>query len=553
MSLPLAAERTVVGRLRIRPGAADPMLARLRAATLLSSAELAPGGLSPAAILVVRKLDDPLPGRLGLRGGAMSLPLEWERAVRVRVDAAARSARRPAREAVTDAAEAVLFADYAELLACLARDWMRGALRRWWWRALFPAQDAAAAALRGWLERPQCVPPAMAHLAAGGEAVPFVLRLGRRRAHELLQSVLAAHGLPELREALGALVSEGAAVAPEPPQRRPPNAGAPGAAAPPPWRSGAAIVPEETADGVCEALVGVCRTLQQAPHLAGSREFVAHAKQWAAQQSAARAASVSRLEESPRTPAAARLAAFQAPGRLAPPLERAVEIPAAEKSSGSADVDAATQVELSAAAVPVKELPDVPLARLSAAPGPGQSKPDTAQPGLDEVRIETQFGGVFFLVNLALFLGLYGDFTQPGRRTLSLALWDFVALAGEGLAGPSLRDDAVWALLARLANRREGEEPGGALRPRRGRALHRWLRRLMPRLRMRLRQALGLEEGADPAAVVLRLPARVWATPTRVDVSFALAELPVAVRLSGLDRDPGWLPAAGRSLRFHFD
>jgi len=25
------------------------------------------------------------------------------------------------------------------------------------------------------------------------------------------------------------------------------------------------------------------------------------------------------------------------------------------------------------------------------------------------------------------------------------------------------------------------------------------------------------------------------------------------VRLSGLDRDPGWVPAAGRSVHFHFD
>ena len=33
---------------------------------------------------------------------------------------------------------------------------------------------------------------------------------------------------------------------------------------------------------------------------------------------------------------------------------------------------------------------------------------------------------------------------------------------------------------------------------------------------------------------------------------FGLRELPIEVRLSGLDRDPGWVPAAGRFVAFHF-
>jgi hypothetical protein len=172
---------------------------------------------------------------------------------------------------------------------------------------------------------------------------------------------------------------------------------------------------------------------------------------------------------------------------------------------------------------------------------------------LEEWRVATRFGGVFFLVNVALALGLYGDFAQPKRRSLDLSLWDFLALVGEKLAGPRLRDDAIWALLAQLASRNEAEEPGASLPPRRRRALRRWLARLLPRLRRRLCRALGRADEPDVAAVLLALPAQVWITPTRVDVSFALAELPVEVRLSGLDRDPGWVPAAGRSVYFHFD
>ncbi len=49
----------------------------------------------------------------------------------------ARDAARPARGAVPAQAAAVVFADRAELLACLACDWCAGrAAERWWWRDL---------------------------------------------------------------------------------------------------------------------------------------------------------------------------------------------------------------------------------------------------------------------------------------------------------------------------------------------------------------------------------------------------------------------------------
>jgi hypothetical protein len=44
----------------------------------------------------------------------------------------------------------------------------------------------------------------------------------------------------------------------------------------------------------------------------------------------------------------------------------------------------------------------------------------------------------------------------------------------------------------------------------------------------------------------------VHISPSHVDVVLSLAELPVEIRLAGLDRDPGWIPAAGRYLAFHF-
>jgi hypothetical protein len=243
---------------------------------------------------------------------------------------------------------------------------------------------------------------------------------------------------------------------------------------------------------------------------------------------------------------------------------------------------------------------------------------------------ETRYGGIFFLINLALYLELYGDFAAPLAPCPPLLVWDFVALLGERLLGEELRDDAVWSLLAELAGRDAGTEPGedfapadewrvpvawleslpttgawswscarGRLRvehpsgflvldlprddrraarqlaselqayagrytdkpvrvwrgiPLGGRtARERLFERLAAYVEARLRLALGWKSAGAAARLLCALPARVAATATHVDVFMSLADLPVEVRLSGLDRDPGWLPAAGRFISFHFD
>src|SRR5262245_46485428 len=128
---------TRIERVRLHGDAPDAGQARLRLGSLLERAELRPRGLPPAAVLCVRRLADPLPGTLVLETGGARPPPEWERAFVESLERKLRGAARPAREAVPAAAEAVLFADWAELLACLARDARDGtAWLRWWWRDL---------------------------------------------------------------------------------------------------------------------------------------------------------------------------------------------------------------------------------------------------------------------------------------------------------------------------------------------------------------------------------------------------------------------------------
>jgi hypothetical protein len=155
--------------------------------------------------------------------------------------------------------------------------------------------------------------------------------------------------------------------------------------------------------------------------------------------------------------------------------------------------------------------------------------------------VRTQFGGVFYLLNAALALQLYSDFTAPRGANLRLSPWDWLALVGRAWFGREFVRDPVWELLASLA----GREGRRLRRPR-------WLNAQLEKLRVRLGLALGDEGAAEIPALVCRYSADIAVTASRVDVRLALADLPLALRVAGLDRDPGWIPAAGRSVAFHF-
>jgi hypothetical protein len=59
------------------------------------------------------------------------------------------------------------------------------------------------------------------------------------------------------------------------------------------------------------------------------------------------------------------------------------------------------------------------------------------------------------------------------------------------------------------------------------------------------------ERGA--LAWLVRRPGWVQLGASRIDIGFSLDTHPLAIRAAGLDRDPGWLPAGGRHIAFHFD
>ena len=74
----------------------------------------------------------------------------------------------------------------------------------------------------------------------------------------------------------------------------------------------------------------------------------------------------------------------------------------------------------------------------------------------------------------------------------------------------------------------------------------------MPYVRVRLQHALGLLSANDVQHILCKQAARISLTETHLDIVLSLAELPIEVRLSGLDRNPGWVPAAAGGERLAY-
>jgi hypothetical protein len=175
---------------------------------------------------------------------------------------------------------------------------------------------------------------------------------------------------------------------------------------------------------------------------------------------------------------------------------------------------------------------------------------ESGSPG---VAVATQFGGTFYLLNVALALGVYGDFSMPRHKGLELSPWDWLAMIGWRWFGDEFRKDPVWKVLAELAGHPARRRPERGFKPPGRKSVDRWFAEMSARLVARLMLALGAEEAKGIPDQVCRYPAHIYKSAAAVDVHLSLADLPISLRVAGLDRDPGWIPAAGRSLRFHFE
>jgi hypothetical protein len=515
---------TIIRKVQISaPHGQDALLTRLRVESTLQAAALLPPGLSPSAILVIKRVVDPHLGRLTASRPEYAATQTWARTFELHVAALSKQAARPLFEPVPSDAQAVLFADQAELLACLSLNWLDGSLSaHWWWHSVFPNADFSRLIPSVFVEYALYIPATLEILARIGRVAEFSQALDAPSARAMFAALLCAFDLSFLERSI--LVPDLPQVAQKKThiqddvfdsggQFIPVHAGLVSQ----PDNPFSTIAPEVTLiSGLSpevQNLLGVALMLRRAPALLRSKAF------------------------------AARLAATWRAGGMQP-------VGVVESSRSGDDSPISTpasqhniqQVEHQQEPALLREayLSPTPVVRVT----------------------QTNFGGVFYLLNLAVYMEIYDDFTRPANSGWDLQPWDLLAMLGRHWLGEAFEADPLWTLLAQLAGRDPSNSPGADFMPppdwempflRFGLpaapADLSWLEQLAHHLRVRLELALGFD---DPLRL-LDQPAQVFISSTRLDVYFSLATHPLEVRLAGLDRDLGWLPAAGYAIFYQFE
>lgn len=574
-------------------------------------AGLNPIGPPPPAILHLRSLALPAP-----RGPVDPMSARrWAQRAAARLEAVGSGAARPALGPVPTACAAVCFADQAELLACLARDVAHGiAAERWWWRSVAPAPDAAglANALRRDLAM---VPIVFQRLSKTQEAALVADCLGPQRTEELWQALARHAGLVlpagEERATLKALSEKPAWHGMARPAgqlsggwgvpRTQPAVGAE------PWRElapEASMLPRGHAPWrlLVLALVlarepraaqDIARSIAAADGEAGAVAFGDVSPRPAA------AGKTDKLAPThPNSLQAQSLPELSAKGFAAPAPPLAA--PAAPMPGATVPLD----VPASPMAMPFPSWiePDLPLP----APMP-EWVLETRFGGLLfllnaflSMRLYRDFTAPR-AARLPLspwdLLALLGA-QACGARLRADPIWALLArLAGRAASqrpGQGFRPPCEWLaapdwiLGLRCAGPWRMHRAGGRLRllhpvgipvvdvpasqakaalahcrlrrrPQRMVAppaasvatLEGWQDAMSAVLAARIEAAMGVPARQALAWLVAQ-PARIRVTATSLTADFDLAAHPIALRRAGLDRDPGWIPAAGLDIRFEF-
>jgi hypothetical protein len=441
----------------------------------------------------------------------------------------ARLATRPILEPVPPQAQAVLFADEGELLACLALDVRRGLVQeRWWWRSVlskvsnrggdFSQHQAGAVLVGQMLRRPQAAVAAIAWLENRDLAVEALLALTPLQAMQVLQAIAAAYQLTVVHFLPSHTAGTSISIA----------------AVDPPWQ--VAPIPHGF-DRVRTALLGLSVDLKTRPETVRTHEYQHWVSAWwqaAASGETAPLRSVDRPSGADIAPTPPNRREDEPLSEVLPADQRTVlcqKQKAAEgnyvgrewvgragiQKAASGEIgfmqDATLQAQLPSAistqqtaldttspstqrkpqtgtlppiafsAEPVKEssqedvrtrhtrclLP--PPARTMDAP---QEQPEPVAGQILPTGQPTELGGVLYLINMMAVLDLPGCFEEGWQLASGVGAWGTLTALARELLGdelPRLREDPLWLALAHLDGRQPGLPPGFRLPRSR---LHRW-------------------------------------------------------------------------------
>jgi hypothetical protein len=559
---------------------------------MVQSAYLAPAGMPPAAILIVR--------RLRTRFATAGLEGHWEADTRARLDQSWRRAVRPGPgEGYDPNCEAVAFADLASLLACLARDLARGtAARRWWWAA-FGANTGVRsleAIVGRWLLEPFLIPASIGHLLALGEVPQVLSAFSSSQVGALLEAMTAAFGVPGLTD----LVDQVKADTPDDESDPAPLA---------PLLNTLPPMPGLSAER--QRLVATAFLLQRAPLQARDRRTGTDLLRWmrnsqATPQHRSLATDSEGSAGGPTRSEPELLPALEPPERLEPsgqvarpPAPGPIPSRSYPPDSGSPPRDVkpaggsqdhpvfpeaegrmVEEANRDDAAGPVSNGPPVPA--FAPPPAAGGSRESEA-PGRDVMAsgwTSTRVAGVFFLINALEKLRFFDMLTEHFGIRSAIGGWQWLTILARCLIprrDRHLANDPLFAAFGTLEPsgqpapifvgserytlpsswrpgawrgppRRAGLASGATGNP----ELDRFLRFVVPFLRWRLGRSLSLEPGEEIAEELLIRDGEVAIATSHIDVRMPLDQVRLSVRLAGLDANPGFVPALGRVITFHF-
>jgi hypothetical protein len=674
--------KSLVAKLRVRGEGLETVSARLNLERLFGASDFLPAGLPPQAIVCIKKISDPKPRTLRLYHADLRFSSGWTEAISQKIENFYRRAFRPLRETVPAQAESVVFADSAELLACLASDFCRGTLaENWWWRGLFPNLGGAQTVAKIWLESAEIVPAAFQLLSRTGEARRFVKNLHPTETEDLVRKIIKIFGLRKLAAALFEPF-EAKGITNVEKQFKSPKKEAQvyGLGSNFPTKIETAfgsLVPETDGSDLSfqqQCLLAAGLLLARSPKQARSAGFARRAKLFRLKNESgktiagkkneelfdqnagldgpvktvdekrgkARPASEPQTIKPKRAKTEIRFLAEQSvekrsgqSGTAEIELKKTPELP--EKSTAAPEKFAETgkktpkiEFETPRPQKKVERSGQMPAREHKKDVKPADVGPSFRNFWADfendrEFSFQTRFGGVFYLLNLGLYFGLYRDFTESLESEIELNIWDFIALLALEFLGERIKTDAVWDFLKMMAEGGEGDDFGaefnqlqdwrmplrwletfpkdqqwffvekgkrlvvrhaegfnvvdvwlrgdfetqleaetgiyqkyftgivsaGKKDPNRTKS-KKWLKNLAEYLQKRLFRALNRQTAKELNAILFARKAEVTVSATHLEITFGLADLPFEVRFAGIDRDPGWIPAAGKFVYFHF-
>ena len=178
---------------------------RLRLGHLLNSADLHPLTIPPSAILIVKELADPLPGRFGYSQDGTRINADWEQCVREALTNLYHQAMKPVGSVISPNNSSILFADEGEMLAYLVLEMSQGnASEQWWWEKIFrtlpvPSMESLTTLF---CSHALYIPAILHHLTEWNQISTVMNALSSEQLLSILSTVMAAYGLPDLNSTL---------------------------------------------------------------------------------------------------------------------------------------------------------------------------------------------------------------------------------------------------------------------------------------------------------------------------------------------------------------